>query len=100
MIRPLGNAVFFQFADETSVTRFNNKTKTGIIIAGGDQSEVARWGKVTDVGPEVRDITVGDYVLIEKGMWTQGFDAGDNKRTWKTDEEKICVVSSEPIASF
>lgn len=97
MIRPLGNSVFFQFDDETTTFRFNNKSKSGILIAGGDQSDVARWGKVTDVGPDVEHVTVGDHVLIAKGKWTEGFDAGDKKRTWKTDEDQIEMVSGSPV---
>jgi co-chaperonin GroES (HSP10) len=99
MIKPLSNAVFFRFTDDAAVTTFSNKTKTGIMIAGGDQSNIPRWGKVLDIGPEVRDIAVGDNILVEAGMWTAGFEA-NGKRVWKTDEDKVMLVSDEPFSMY
>ena len=97
MLNPVTTGIFFIFADDTTSTAFANKTESGIIIKGGPQSDVPRWGFVLKVGPDVEDIAVGDCILVEKGMWTSSFDS-DGVKMWKTDESKIICVSDEPEA--
>ena len=53
------------------------KTNTGIIIVDDDGKDFGikpRWAKVYAVGPEQSDVKVGEYVLVEHGRWTRGFD--------------------------
>jgi len=100
-LRPLSNGIFFKFTEAASASTFVNKTTTGIVIASGrgDQSNIARWGQVTDVGPKVENVAVGDYALIEAGKWTVGFDI-DGERTWKTDETSVLFTSDEPGSAY
>lgn len=101
MLRPLTNGVFFQFTEEASTSTFVNKTKSGILIAQGkgDQANVPRWGKVTDIGPDVKDVAVGDYVLVDAGKWTVNFEI-EGVRTWKTDETHILLTSDSPGTTY
>lgn len=50
------------------------KTKTGIILTSDDgksQGIHPRWGQVWAVGPEQKDIKVGEWVCVEHGRWTR-----------------------------
>lgn len=105
MLQPLGNAIFFIFEDDTTSTKFVNKAASGILIAAGagDQSNIPRWGTVIDVGPEVDQVKAGDYILIEPGKWTQGFQDDHmtlGLRLWKTDENHVLCTSDEPIPAY
>lgn len=97
MLKPLNTGVFFVFADETTHSAFANRTASGIIIKGGPQADVPRWGAVVRVGEDVTEVATGDCVLIEPGMWTTAFET-DGLRMWKTDESKIICISDEPEA--
>lgn len=49
-------------------------TKSGIILTSDDgktQGIHPRWGKVWAVGPEQKDIQVGEWVCVEHGRWTR-----------------------------
>lgn len=53
------------------------KTKSGIIIVDDDGKSHGikpRWGKVYAIGPKQNDVNVGDWILIEHGRWTRGFN--------------------------
>lgn len=50
------------------------KTKSGIVIMSDDgktQGIHPRWGRVWAVGPEQKDIKVGEWVCVEHGRWTR-----------------------------
>jgi len=52
------------------------KTSSGIIIGSDDGKNHGikpRWGKVYAVGPDQKDVKVGDWILIEHGRWTRKF---------------------------
>lgn len=94
-LEAVANAVIFKFTDEVLSTRFDNKTPGGIIIPlDNTQSQIPRWGYVTHVGPEVEDVKPGEFVLVDKGRWTQGFLV-DDERYWKTDDRSILGVTDE-----
>lgn len=100
-IQPLTDGIFFKFVEDNTGGRFINSTQSGIIVSSqaSDQSNLARWGHVTAIGPNVTDVQVGDYILIESGMWTQGFKANE-EYLWKTDENKVLLVSDKPTATY
>jgi len=53
------------------------KTAGGIIINSDDgkaHGVYPRWGKVYAVGPDQKDVKIGEWVLIEHGRWTRGID--------------------------
>ncbi len=50
------------------------KTQSGILITSdnGKSSGVKpRWGRVWAIGPEQKDVKVGDWICIEHGRWTR-----------------------------
>ena len=55
----------------------DQRTKSGIIIRsddGKDHGIKPRWAKVYAVGPEQKYIKPGQWILVEHGRWTRGFD--------------------------
>ena len=80
----------------------DQRTATGIIIMSDDGKSSGvkpRWGKVYAVGPEQEDVTVGDWIFIEHGRWTRGFDLeledGTIKTLRKVDNAAIMMISDE-----
>jgi co-chaperonin GroES (HSP10) len=67
-------------ADKVLVSDMNfdgQKTFSGIIIPS-DNGKVhgihPRWAKVFAVGPEQKDIKIGEWILVEHGRWTRGIE--------------------------
>jgi len=85
----------------TNLEHGQQKTKTGIIIMDDDMKDNGikpRWAQVYKVGDKCTDLSVGDWVLIEHGRWTSGFDVepdnGEKVRLWRIDyPEGILLVS-------
>ena len=72
-IRPIRNRVIVKnmhFGDTT--------TNGGIIVLsddGKDRGIKPRWAQVVSKGPENDDpYNVGDWILVEHGRWSRGFD--------------------------
>lgn len=97
-VRPIRNRVIvssMEFGEQT--------TKGGIIITsddGKDRGIKPRWGQVISKGPENEEpYNVGDWILVEHGRWTRGFDvelSSDNVQTLRTVEaESILGWQSE-----
>lgn len=58
------------------------KTNSGLIIQsdnGKTHGIHPRWAKVYAVGPEQKDVTVGQWILIEHGRWTRGIKIEDDE---------------------
>jgi co-chaperonin GroES (HSP10) len=52
-------------------------TTSGIVIQsdnGKAHGVKPRWGKVWAVGPEQKDVKVGDWICVEHGRWTRTFE--------------------------
>lgn len=101
IIEAVRNYVIFTFIEEITGERFVNSTDTGIITTSLsiDQTGHARWGRVTNIGPKVEGISIGDYILVEPGKWTAHFHV-DGKRYWKTDDKQILLVSDTPGTTY
>lgn len=58
------------------------KTSSGIIVSMDDNGKISgvrpRWGKVFAVGENIKDLNVGDYVLLDHGKWTRTIEIMDN----------------------
>lgn len=83
---------------------FGERISAGGIVLRNDDSKSAgirpRWGKVYAVGPEVRDIEVGQYICISHGRWTRGIkieDENGEQTIRKVDPKDILLVSDEPV---
>ena len=56
-------------------------TKAGIIIMQDDKVDRGihpRWAKVFAIGPEQKDVKVGQWILVAHGRWTRGIDISIN----------------------
>ena len=90
--------------DNVIVVNFERGERTssgGIIIAddnGKEHGIRARWAEVYAVGPEQKDVKVGDWILMQHGRWTHGQDltlTGQKPfRIWRADAEGILGVST------
>lgn len=101
-IETFANHIIFKFTDDILSGRFINSTDSGSIVISSEdtnQSAAARWGVATHVGPEVTEVKIGDYMLLEPGMWTSGFWVG-RERYWKTDETKVMCLSDEAYTVY
>lgn len=75
----------------------------GIIILNDDMKSAGirpRWAKVYAIGPEQKDVQVGQYILIAHGRWTRGIKIQDDtgeKVIRKVDNNDVLLVSDEPV---
>lgn len=102
-LRPLKNTVLFQFLDETGGAkgRFAERYNGSIVIPvlNSTQNKSPRWGKAVRVGPDVREIKEGDFILIEPLQWTYN-EVFEGEKIWKTDESKIMLSTDDESATF
>lgn len=83
-------------------------TSKGLIIPSDDGANHGikpRWAKVYSVGPDQKDIAVGQYILVEHGRWTRGIevvdpDSGKETIVRKVDNDNILMVSDEPMTNM
>lgn len=79
-------------------------TTSGIILPSDDGKNSGirpRWGKVYAVGPDQKDIKIGQYICVAHGRWTRGIDildeSGQKSTIRKVDNDDILLVSDEPV---
>ena len=75
----------------------------GIVLLNDDMKSAGirpRWAKVYAIGPEQKDIQVGQYILISHGRWTRGIkiedDTGEHTIR-KVDLNDVLLISDEPV---
>ena len=75
----------------------------GIVLLNDDMKSAGirpRWAKVSAIGPEQKDIQVGQYILISHGRWTRGIkieeDTGEHTIR-KVDLNDVLLLSDEPV---
>lgn len=96
-ITAIRNNVLFTFVDEINSRNEFTKgaTDSGIVIAGDTfdaSAKQSRWVKVFAVGPDVKNVKVGDVALLPALRWTEGIKH-DGFRFWKTDENEIVAIA-------
>lgn len=81
---------------------FDERISTGGIVLLNDNGKGngirPRWGRVYAVGPEQKDVVVGDWVLVAHGRWTRGLDLEDESGQLtirKIDPKDILLVSDD-----
>lgn len=78
----------------------------GIILRNDDTKSVGirpRWGKVYAVGPEQKDVQVGQYIMIAHGRWTRGIKIEDEEGEQiirKVDPNDVLLISDEPVNDY
>ena len=77
-------------------------TSAGIVIRSDDgktHGVKPRWAKVFAVGPEQKDVDIGQWILIEHGRWTRKIKVltqDGEKEIQRVDAEAILAVSDNP----
>ena len=74
----------------------DRKTAGGVILPSDDMEQRGirpRWCRVLAVGPNNEDVKVGEWIYVEHGRWTRGFDMTD-----PDTDETITVRMVEPKA--
>lgn len=74
-LRPLNDSVVV--ADMVFDERITNG---GIVLLNDNGKGTGirpRWAQVYAVGPEQRDVKVGDWILVAHGRWTRGIEVED-----------------------
>ena len=78
------------------------KSRGGIVLRDDNMKTEGvrpRWGKVYAIGPDQKDINVGDWVLVEHGRWTRGVKIADDSEKelfiMRVDNKAIIAVSDE-----
>jgi hypothetical protein len=67
---------------------------------GKDSGIRPRWAEVYKVGPDQRDVKVGEFVMVAHGRWTRGIDIEDENGLTtirKVDPKDILLVSDVPM---
>lgn len=78
-------------------------TGGGIVLINDDMKSSGirpRWAKVYAIGPEQKEIKVGQYIMIAHGRWTRGIKVEDENGELtirKVDNKDILLVSDEPV---
>jgi co-chaperonin GroES (HSP10) len=77
-------------------------TSAGLIIPKLDMKTEGihpRWAEVYAVGPDQKDVTVGQFVCVAHGRWTRGLKIrtdGKEMVVRRVDNDDILLVSDEP----
>jgi hypothetical protein len=77
------------------------KLASGIYLLNDDGKTEGirpRWARVYAVGPDQKDVAVGQWVFIEHGRWSRGMEVeinGEEFTLRKADPECIIFVSDE-----
>jgi co-chaperonin GroES (HSP10) len=84
---------------------FRERITTGGIVLLSDNGKSdgirPRWGQVYAVGPEQKDVQVGEWVCVAHGRWTRGSEIEDENGVHtvrRIDTNDILLVSDEPPA--
>jgi len=78
-------------------------TSGGIVLRNDDMKSHGirpRWAQVFKIGPEQKEIKVGQYVLIAHGRWTRGIKIETDNGNYtirKVDNNDILCVSDDPV---
>jgi co-chaperonin GroES (HSP10) len=71
-------------------------TAAGLVIRsdnGKTHGIKPRWGKVYCIGPEQKDVKVGDWILIEHGRWTRAMHINDGEQEVKIHRvDAKCII--------
>jgi co-chaperonin GroES (HSP10) len=78
-------------------------TSGGIVLMGDDSKSHGvrpRWARVYAIGPEQKDVSVGQWICVAHGRWTRGVKIEDDegvKVLRRVDNNDILLVSDEPV---
>lgn len=97
-LRPLNDVVI------VSDMVFDERITTGGIVLLNDNGKGTgirpRWGQVYSVGPDQKEVQVGQWICVAHGRWTRGIDVEDEdgkKTLRRIDPKDILAVSDNPV---
>lgn len=97
-LKPLNDSVLVSEMEFDEI-----KTSAGIFIPSqnGKSSGIKpRWGRVWAVGPDQKDVKVGEWVYVEHGRWTRGVTVldkqGNEVVVRRVDTNDILLTADEP----
>jgi len=96
-LSPLRDKVFF------SSMNFDEEVTTGGIVLASSNGKGSgikpRWAQVWAVGPDQKDVKVGEWILMEHARWTREFeyeaDDGTVTKLHMADLKAILLASDE-----
>jgi co-chaperonin GroES (HSP10) len=92
--------------DNVLITDMNfdeQKTSGGIILRSDDGKNEGirpRWCRVWAIGPQQKDVKVGEWILVEHGRWTRGVtvqDESGEEFIIRRVETKSIMMSSDDL---
>jgi co-chaperonin GroES (HSP10) len=95
-LKPLRNNVLV-----TDMGFEEQKTASGIVLQSDDgkaHGVKPRWAKVWAVGPEQKDVHVGEWIYVEHGRWTRGIKVEEDGKEViirRVDTEAILLQADE-----
>jgi hypothetical protein len=95
-IRALNDSVIVEDMEFTG-----RQLSSGIILMNDNGTTAGirpRWGRVYAIGPDQKDVQVGQWICVAHGRWTRGLDIEDasGARTIRrVDPKDILLVSDE-----
>lgn len=97
-IQPLNDVVI------VSDMVFDERITSGGIVLLNDNGKGTgirpRWGQVYAIGPDQKEVRLGQWICVAHGRWTRGIDVEDEngKRTLRRiDPKDILAVSDSPV---
>lgn len=94
-LKVIEDGILFTFVEDIAGGTFDNKTNWGFTVKQKlEDVKKPRWAKALTIGPKVRDVKEGQYILIENLQWTTALTYNDS-RFWKTNESRVMAVSDE-----
>jgi len=78
-------------------------TNSGILLPNDDMKSAGirpRWAKVYAIGPNQKDVKVGQYIYVAHGRWTRGItlDTPEGEKVIrKVDNKDVLLVSDEYV---
>ena len=101
-IKPIKDHILVEDMDFQS-----QKTKGGILLVNddGESSGVRpRWARVYSIGPEQKEVKVGEWALVDHGRWTRGVllqkQDGTEQVIRRVDFKDILGISDKPIDTY
>jgi co-chaperonin GroES (HSP10) len=94
-IRPLNKTVIV--SDMTFDQRI---TSSGIVLLNDNGTSTGirpRWGQVYAIGPDQKDVQLGQWICVAHGRWTRGLEVEDDagkKTLRRIDPDDILLVSN------
>ena len=74
-------------------------TQSGLILPSDNGTSLGirpRWGQVYAVGPDQKDVNVGQWICVAHGRWTRGLEINDNgtdRTLRRIDPKDILLVA-------